>query len=532
LAAWFTNDRLNSRHLWLLVSSYAVIFGLLSQIALLWATSLYYSLWFPAAGLRFALLWFFGPRLTPLLAIAELAALGAIGRYDFDGTDDVLMIASILGPPISYGLAIGLVRWLFAPQSGTPRVLSLQLGAAALIAPLLALLSSIPWQAGFWKFGPGDLPDKALATLVFLLGDILGITLIAPPMLVVLNLVFGGDRKRVDSWRPMLLECGIVTVVTAALVLSWSLLGQGVRPEPMLPGVVWIGLRFGKAAAWLAFASVAIVMLPITSGLIDPAARINSHLMIAAIASLGYLAGSLSDVDRQTREGLARRDRMILQAERLKTLRAMSVAIIHELSQPLSTLSIETRYLAQLASNHDSDREEIRDVSDLVARKARNLSTLLRRLRSFGNRTDRIDADVSARELIENVIGVVAAEAKLAGARLEIRIEDGLVVHGQDVELQQALINLLRNAVAASPGETVNVTAGMAQRDRVKLEVFNRPAPSAPAYRGMGVGKLIVEAIVDLHGGSFMEELTETGDWRTTLLLPGSRTARGARVGG
>ena len=41
-------------------------------------------------------------------------------------------------------------------------------------------------------------------------------------------------------------------------------------------------------------------------------------------------------------------DRMLFQAERLKTLRAMSVAVIHEISQPLSTLAIEAKHLHEI----------------------------------------------------------------------------------------------------------------------------------------------------------------------------------------
>ncbi|SKC07835.1 hypothetical protein [Sphingopyxis flava] len=59
----------------------------------------------------------------------------------------------------------------------------------------------------------------------------------------------------------------------------------------------------------------------------------------------------------------------------------MSVAVIHEISQPLSTLAIEARHLKSQA---DGLAPDIAESADLVDRKAHALSELVRRLRRFG----------------------------------------------------------------------------------------------------------------------------------------------------
>lgn len=217
---------------------------------------------------------------------------------------------------------------------------------------------------------------------------------------------------------------------------------------------------------------------------------------------------------------IRRRDRLILQAERLKTLRAMSVAIIHELSQPLSTLSIEARYLAQLAGERDPD-DEIASVAALVARKTEHLSTLVRRLRSFGARGDEQSQRIEVEELFKEVIGIVAPEAKAAGIRLEIKIAAGLAVEGFEVELQQALLNLLRNALAASPNSTVELN-GHRREGQAVLEVLNLLDEESGRFPGMGVGRLVVEAIAEAHGGSLVEDI-DSRQWKMALMLPAAR---------
>jgi C4-dicarboxylate-specific signal transduction histidine kinase len=99
-----------------------------------------------------------------------------------------------------------------------------------------------------------------------------------------------------------------------------------------------------------------------------------------------WLAGSFADAQVEAAARLERHNRLLFQAERLKTLRAMSVAVIHELSQPLSTLAIEANHLHQAAAALPSDwRGDLAQSAQLVDRKARTLADLVRRLRRFGN---------------------------------------------------------------------------------------------------------------------------------------------------
>ena len=62
----------------------------------------------------------------------------------------------------------------------------------------------------------------------------------------------------------------------------------------------------------------------------------------------------------------------------------MSVAVIHEISQPLSTLAIEARHLHGITADADS---EIAESAALIDRKAATLSDLVRRLRRYGGRS-------------------------------------------------------------------------------------------------------------------------------------------------
>ena len=218
----------------------------------------------------------------------------------------------------------------------------------------------------------------------------------------------------------------------------------------------------------------------------DTPERLQRHLALATIVVAGYLAGSFADAQATARAMLERRDRLLFQAERLKTLRAMSVAVIHEVSQPLSTLAIEARHLHRLTAGRG---DEIADGAALIDRKAEHLATLIRRLRRFGGHAEGAPQPLALTALMDMVATLAKAEAREAGVALSITpVDPAWQVMAQEVELAQAVMNLVRNAVQAAQGDAmpdpvlVDVTANTAQ---VVIHVVNRaPVPGGTRRHG------------------------------------------------
>lgn len=498
----------------LVLLGYAIAFLVAHRIAALWGGSSYYSLWFPAAGLRFVVLWRFGARLTLPVVAVEIVVQLCNGIVQPAG-DWPTQIIGVARPVLAYGLTIAVVRR--ATGRGSNRLVTppMPFGLAAVLAPIVAAVFALPWAVWRPSITHVEGMRQIVASLTaFAVGDLLGVLLVAPPMLWLADVLAGRASFQAPSlWDAV--ETVAVLTVSLGMVIALSSIGLGLPATPVLLGTAWIGLRFGRAAAWGAIVVVALVVLPHTAGSMPIDQRLALHLSLASVVVVGYLAGSFSEAETRARSDIARRDRMLFQAERLKTLRAMSVAVIHEISQPLSTLAIEARHLAEITVGADA---EIAASASLIDRKATALSVLVRRLRRFGGRAVDEPSALPVSALIETVASLSSPEAKSARVALIIGpINPDLVVLAQEVELAQALVNVIRNAIQACDGGPVQITVEQ-RGDAVRITVAN-PSGTAASYAGMGVGALVAKAIVEAHSGR-LTRVDRGGQHVVRLTLP------------
>jgi two-component system, cell cycle sensor histidine kinase PleC len=147
---------------------------------------------------------------------------------------------------------------------------------------------------------------------------------------------------------------------------------------------------------------------------------------------------------------------------------------------------------------------------------------------------------VSARELIDDCVRILAPRATGAGLAIEIvGLQDLPAIRGDETRLRQVFINLLSNAIKySSEGGRVRVV-GERAGDLVALRVEDEGIGMDPAHietalkpferiysaetanrEGVGLGLTIVKTLVDMHGGQ-LDIASEIGRGTTvTVRLP------------
>jgi two-component system OmpR family sensor kinase len=189
----------------------------------------------------------------------------------------------------------------------------------------------------------------------------------------------------------------------------------------------------------------------------------------------------------------------------------------HELRTPLALLKSELELALRQPRTHEELERALRSAAEETDRLAQLAEDLLLIARSDDGKLPVRLSRISVEDVLEGIVDRFARRATDSGRRLEADSPPGLRVVADPLRLQQALGNLVENALRYGNG-TVRLAAG--ERDgRVELHVtdegegfaaaflpraferFSR-ADAARSRGGTGLGLAIVEAIASAHGGT------------------------------
>ncbi len=223
-----------------------------------------------------------------------------------------------------------------------------------------------------------------------------------------------------------------------------------------------------------------------------------------------------------------------LQAElvhisRLTAMGEMASALAHELNQPLSAIANYMKGSRRLLEREAGDRSAtLRDAMDKAAEQALRAGQIIRRMRDFVARGESERRVESVRKLVEEASALALVGVKDQGVRVRFQFDPAAeLVLADKVQIQQVLLNLLRNSVEAmegSPRRELVISTEAVNGDMVAISVADTGSGIAPEMalqlfqpfvtnkrHGMGVGLSISRTIVEAHGGQIGAEPNPAG---------------------
>jgi len=229
---------------------------------------------------------------------------------------------------------------------------------------------------------------------------------------------------------------------------------------------------------------------------------------------------------------------------RINELGEMASTLAHELNQPLASIA---NYVQGCAMMLDKVGEEyavkMRGALLEAAKQSLRAGDIIRHLREFVTRGDTERRPEDMRKLVEEAGALALMGSRERGVRshFEFGPGDSLVVVDR-VQIQQVLINLMRNAVEAmKDSETRELTVSTLERDdRLFVEVGDtgpgiseevaarlfQPFVTTKAG-GMGVGLSISQRIIGSHGGEISVSRNDAGGATFRFSLPTVKEIQG-----
>jgi two-component system NtrC family sensor kinase len=215
-------------------------------------------------------------------------------------------------------------------------------------------------------------------------------------------------------------------------------------------------------------------------------------------------------------------NRAIARAEKLSAVGRLAAGVVHEINNPLATISACAESLEARVNDGEFDGspglEDLREYLGLIRSEAFRCKSITMGLLDFSRTRTSDHVTINLADVIRSAVRLLSHQKRSSEVDFQVEISHDLQpVSGDPGQLQQAVIALATNALDAMGKTGVLTIVGRNDGDKVKVEVNdtgvgippeNLPKIFEPFFttkeigRGTGLGLAVCYGILTEHGGT------------------------------
>jgi signal transduction histidine kinase len=301
-------------------------------------------------------------------------------------------------------------------------------------------------------------------------------------------------------------------------------------------GVVALALAARTTVGVLPFPLIAVTSYPTAEYVLLSAG--SFLLVISAVYFMG--SGVTLVYERVGFELAERREEICTESEdRTRALEGIAARLAHEVKNPLAAIKGLSTHMAR-----NADDPKVAERLAIVAAEADRLQGIVDGFLSFSRGLDDLQlGPVVPHALARELVLLLETRAADVGVKLEVKGSEELVLNADGRKLRQALLNLVLNAMQASPsGETVTIEVAKCCAGAACIKVIDRGQGMTaevlerirkPYFTtregGTGLGVAVARGLVDQHGGQLHYDSRPGKGTTVTLDLPACAKSAAAK---
>jgi two-component system NtrC family sensor kinase len=231
----------------------------------------------------------------------------------------------------------------------------------------------------------------------------------------------------------------------------------------------------------------------------------------------------------------------VVEAGRLASIGELAAGIAHEINNPVAIMVEEAGWIQDLLGEEDpatpDNLAEIKRATSQIATQGTRCKEITHKLLSFARKTDPTIKQIDLNEMVTDMIALVDQKTRYASVQVETELAPDLPpLMASATELQQVLLNLLNNSVAAmgASGGVIRITthsedgnislkvadngSGIAEANLARI--FDPFFTTKPVGQGTGLGLSICYGIISKLGGDIKVQSARGTGTTFTIILP------------